>query len=94
MPDGQPSTDVSLRCCATVSQSTGEDWNNTTLTLRTATVQIIQNSLFVPSITPLRIRLSYVTLARHLDVVCRRLLLPRGGANLFYLSFGHWSMSS
>ncbi|EIW57933.1 uncharacterized protein TRAVEDRAFT_72848 [Trametes versicolor FP-101664 SS1] len=53
--DGRPSADVSLRYCATISQSTGEDWTDATLTLSMATTQA-QWRLSVPSVLPLKIR--------------------------------------
>ncbi|KAI0372457.1 hypothetical protein BV20DRAFT_1050781 [Pilatotrama ljubarskyi] len=52
--DGQPSADVSLRYCATTSQSTGEDWSDTNLTLSTANSQAMQR-LTVPSLDALKI---------------------------------------
>ncbi|CDO75131.1 hypothetical protein BN946_scf185010.g56 [Trametes cinnabarina] len=52
--DGQPSTDVSLRYCATITQATGEDWNDTVLTLSTVDAQA-QRQLSVPSLKPLKI---------------------------------------
>ncbi|KAI0763312.1 hypothetical protein BD413DRAFT_720002 [Trametes elegans] len=52
--DGRPSSDVSLRYCATITQSTGEDWDNTMLTLSTATSQALKH-LSVPPVHPLKV---------------------------------------
>ncbi|KAH9902416.1 hypothetical protein C8Q73DRAFT_670138 [Cubamyces lactineus] len=52
--DGQPSTSVSMRYCATVTQCTGEDWNDMSLTLSTASSQA-HRQLSVPSLKPLRV---------------------------------------
>ncbi|OSC98499.1 hypothetical protein PYCCODRAFT_1375112 [Trametes coccinea BRFM310] len=52
--DGQPSNDVSMRYCATIVQRTGEDWNDTTLTLSTADAQA-QRQMSVPPLQPLKI---------------------------------------
>ncbi|KAI0833815.1 hypothetical protein BC628DRAFT_53983 [Trametes gibbosa] len=54
--DGQPSTDVSLRYCATILHITGEDWTDTALTLSTATSQT-QSRLSVPSVTAREIKI-------------------------------------
>ncbi|KAI9001458.1 hypothetical protein BD414DRAFT_432034 [Trametes punicea] len=52
--EGQPSEDVSMRYCASISQSTGEGWNDLTLTLSTASSQALQQ-LSVPSLNPLKL---------------------------------------
>ncbi|OSC98498.1 hypothetical protein PYCCODRAFT_1417614 [Trametes coccinea BRFM310] len=52
--EGQPSKDVSMRYCATIVQHTGEDWNDTTLTLSTADAKA-QRQLSVPPLQPLKI---------------------------------------
>ncbi|KAH9902414.1 hypothetical protein C8Q73DRAFT_777736 [Cubamyces lactineus] len=52
--DGQPSPDVSLRYCVAITQITGEDWDNTALTLSTASSQALRQ-LTVPSLSPHRI---------------------------------------
>ncbi|KAI0706428.1 hypothetical protein C8Q76DRAFT_749605 [Earliella scabrosa] len=52
--DGKPSSDVVLLYCANISQSTGEDWNDTVLTLSTANSQALK-SLSVPKIDPLKV---------------------------------------
>ncbi|KAI0323511.1 hypothetical protein GY45DRAFT_1332485, partial [Cubamyces sp. BRFM 1775] len=52
--DGQPSKAVSMRYCATITQCTGEDWNDMTLTLSTASSQA-HRQLSVPSLKPLRV---------------------------------------
>ncbi|KAJ8482397.1 hypothetical protein ONZ51_g5383 [Trametes cubensis] len=52
--DGQPSKAVSMRYCATIVQCTGEDWNDMTLTLSTASSQA-HRQLSVPSLKPLRV---------------------------------------
>ncbi|KAI0636276.1 hypothetical protein C8Q77DRAFT_1252630 [Trametes polyzona] len=54
--EGAPSADVSMRYCATITQETGEDWVDTTLTLSTATSQA-QKQLSVPTLCPLKITL-------------------------------------
>ncbi|KAH9933566.1 uncharacterized protein BXZ73DRAFT_46355 [Epithele typhae] len=52
--EGKTSSDVSLVYCANITQSTGEDWSETVLTLSTANSQARQ-SLSVPSIDPLKL---------------------------------------
>ena len=52
--DGKPASNVSLHYCANITQNTGEDWNNTTLTLSTANSQALR-SLSVPKVDPLRL---------------------------------------
>ncbi|KAI0323509.1 hypothetical protein GY45DRAFT_1332481 [Cubamyces sp. BRFM 1775] len=52
--DGQPSPDVSLRYCVVITQITGEDWDNTALTLSTASSQALRQ-LTVPALNPHRI---------------------------------------
>ena len=52
--DGKPSSSVSLHYCANITQSTGEDWSNTTLTLSTANSHAL-HSLTVPKVDPLRL---------------------------------------
>ncbi|KAI0356941.1 hypothetical protein OH77DRAFT_1400184 [Trametes cingulata] len=53
--EGQPSADVSLHYCATISQDTGEDWVDAALTLSTANARALKQ-LAVPSLNPLKIR--------------------------------------
>ena len=52
--DGKPLSDVSLHYCANITQSTGEDWTNTILTLSTANSHAL-HSLTVPKVDPLRL---------------------------------------
>ncbi|KAI0323765.1 hypothetical protein GY45DRAFT_1376087 [Cubamyces sp. BRFM 1775] len=52
--DGQPSPDVSVRYCVAITQHTGEDWNDTALTLSTASSQALRQ-LTVPVLSPLKI---------------------------------------
>ncbi|KAI0788235.1 hypothetical protein C8Q74DRAFT_1195353 [Fomes fomentarius] len=52
--DGKPSSQVNLLYCANISQSTGEDWNDTVLTLSTANSQALEN-LSVPKVLPLKV---------------------------------------
>ncbi|KAI0750045.1 hypothetical protein C8Q80DRAFT_1269826 [Daedaleopsis nitida] len=49
--DGKTSSEVTLLYCANVSQSTGEDWTDTILTLSTANSQALK-SLSVPALDP------------------------------------------
>ncbi|CDO75132.1 hypothetical protein BN946_scf185010.g57 [Trametes cinnabarina] len=65
--DGQPSTDVSMRYCATISQHTGEDWNDTALTLSTVAAQA-QRYMSVPLLHPLK-----------LTVLNQVTIIPNGG---------------
>ncbi|KAI0750057.1 hypothetical protein C8Q80DRAFT_1165901 [Daedaleopsis nitida] len=51
---GKPSEDVTLLYYANITQSTGEDWTDTSFTLSTATSQTLQ-SLSVPALDPLKI---------------------------------------
>ncbi|KAI0667914.1 hypothetical protein C8Q78DRAFT_1174843 [Trametes maxima] len=53
--DRQPSADVFMHYCATITQGTGEDWTDATLTLSTARSQA-QTRLSVPTLKPLKIR--------------------------------------
>ncbi|KAI0648701.1 hypothetical protein C8Q79DRAFT_904375 [Trametes meyenii] len=53
--DTQPSADVFMHYCATITQSTGEDWTDATLTLSTARSQA-QTRLSVPTLKPLKIK--------------------------------------
>ena len=52
--DGKPSSDVVLLYCANISQNTGEDWNDTMLTLSTASSQALK-SLSIPKLVPLKV---------------------------------------
>ncbi|KAI0706411.1 hypothetical protein C8Q76DRAFT_157803 [Earliella scabrosa] len=52
--EGKPLSGVTLQYCASISQSTGEDWNDTTLTLSTANSQALK-SLSVPIVSPLKV---------------------------------------
>ena len=50
--DGHTSPEVSLVYCASITQTTGEDWNNVALTLSNASSQTLK-SLSVPTLSPL-----------------------------------------
>ena len=50
--DGHTSPDVSLVYCANITQTTGEDWNNVSLTLSNASSQTLE-SLAVPTLSAL-----------------------------------------
>ena len=52
--DGKPSLDISLHYCANITQSTGEDWTNTTLTLSTSNSHTL-HSLAIPEVDSLRL---------------------------------------
>ncbi|RPD54836.1 hypothetical protein L226DRAFT_493613 [Lentinus tigrinus ALCF2SS1-7] len=52
--EGKPSSEISLLYCANITQSTGEDWSDTVLTLSTANSQALR-SLSVPVIEPLKV---------------------------------------
>ena len=63
--DGKPSPDVSLHYCANITQSTGEDWDDASLTLSTANSQTLR-SLSVPTVECLKIAASTpVVIAEH-----------------------------
>ncbi|PIL32379.1 hypothetical protein GSI_05625 [Ganoderma sinense ZZ0214-1] len=51
--DGKPSLDISLHYCANITQNTGEDWNDTILTLSTANSQALHNST-IPKVDPIQ----------------------------------------
>ena len=61
--DGNTSRAVSLLYCANITQRTGEDWNNITLTLSTANSQTLQG-LSVPTLASVTLTPLHSTLAR------------------------------
>ncbi|RPD54842.1 hypothetical protein L226DRAFT_616499 [Lentinus tigrinus ALCF2SS1-7] len=52
--EGRPSPEICLLYCANITQDTGEDWDDTVLTLSTANSQALRN-LSVPVLDPLRV---------------------------------------
>ncbi|KAI0695487.1 hypothetical protein C8T65DRAFT_584266 [Cerioporus squamosus] len=76
--EGKPSSEISLLYCANITQSTGEDWTDTALTLSTANSQAL-NSLSVPVVDPLKVTPTRPHPPSQVQTAFRTAQVPRGG---------------